>query len=709
VESHQRVFSGGAKILKDIQKSQRSDGRSCGELTRRDFLQRSALLVGGLPAAGYLNRLAPVNLLAGQSSAAKAQANIEGQVASIGNAIISAEWEILPNGMRLIRVQDRASGQMVGGQRPVFALAIRGENDEVLSSAMKLIGSPRIETLSADPGASRFSERLSGKAIITTVEDEQRRVRVRWRGILRDGSHYIRQEVTVEALAGDFPIDRLTLIDLNIPGAEVAGTVKGSPITKGNWFFGLEHPLSQSKVEANRATCSIERQLPLAQRKTASYSCVIGVTAAGQLRRSFLHYIERERAHPYRTFLHYNSWFDLGYFTPYDQTGALEVINAFGRELHQKRGVTLDSFLFDDGWDDHNSLWKFNSGFPNGFAPLRIAAAKYGAAPGIWLSPWGGYDGPRKQRLAYGKLHGYEEDSDGFVLSGPRYFRRFHEVCMEMVRKYGVNQFKFDGTADTSTVHPGSKFNSDFDAMISLIGDLRAAEKDLYVNLTSGTYPSPFWLRYADSTWRGGDDDSFAGVGSNRQQWITYRDADTYDHVVRRGPLYPLNSLMLHGLIFARHAKRLDTDPGHDFPSEIHSYFGTGTQLQEMYITHSLLSDSDWDVLAEAARWSRRNADILVDTHWTGGDPAKLEVYGWASWSPRGGIITLRNPNKVAQTFELDAQSAFELPDGAPGSYTARSPWKDAAGAPPMNLSARQPRTISLQPFEVLTLEAVPQ
>ena len=46
------------------------------------------------------------------------------------------------------------------------------------------------------------------------------------------------------------------------------------------------------------------------------------------------------------------------------------------------------------------------------------------------------------------------------------------------------------------------------------IGELRAKKPDLYVNLTTGTYPSPFWLLYADSIWRGGDDHSFAGVGS---------------------------------------------------------------------------------------------------------------------------------------------------------------------------------------------------
>ncbi|MGH9734703.1 MAG: enterotoxin [Candidatus Acidiferrales bacterium] len=679
------------------------------ELSRRDFLSQAALLTGALPAVGYLSHFDTAPASAMQSTAAKAQANIQGKIASLRNRVISAEWEISPKGLRLIRVKDGTSGQTIGEQGPAFALLIRGDSGEVVSSAMKLIGSPRVEMLEANPAASRFCERVNGRAVSATLEDVRHRVRVYWRAILRDGSHYIRQEIALEAIAGDLPVDRITLMDLSGRGPEVAGSVKGSPITRGNWFFGLEHPLSASKVEGNRATCSINRHLPLAHGKTATYSSVIGVTDTGQLRRGFLRYIERERAHPYRTFLHYNSWFDLGYFTPYDQTGALGVINAFGRELREKRGVVLDSFLFDDGWDDHNSLWKFNSGFPHGFAPLRTDAAKYGAAPGIWLSPWGGYDGPRKQRLAYGKLHGFEESSDGFVLSGPRYFRRFHEVCMDMVRKYGVNQFKFDGTADTSTVYPGSKFNSDFDAMISLIEDLRAAEKNLYVNLTSGTYPSPFWLRYADSTWRGGEDDSFTGVGSDRQQWITYRDAATHEHVVRSGPLYPLNSLMLHGLIYARHAKRLDTDTGHDFPSEVHSYFGTGTQLQEMYITPSLLLGPDWDVLAEAASWSRRNADILVDTHWIGGDPAKLEVYGWASWSPRGGIITLRNPNKVPQTYALDVQSAFELPEGAAESYSARSPWKNAVGTPSVKLRARDTRIINLKPFEVLTLEATPR
>jgi hypothetical protein len=71
-----------------------------------------------------------------------------------------------------------------------------------------------------------------------------------------------------------------------------------------------------------------------------------------------------------------------------------------------------------------------------------------------------------------------------------------------------------------------------------------------------------------------------------------------------------------------------------------------------MYVTPSLLSAEDWDTIAEAAKWARANADVLVDSHWIGGDPNKLEVYGCASWSSRKGILTLRNPLDKPQALQ---------------------------------------------------------
>jgi hypothetical protein len=427
------------------------------------------------------------------------------------------------------------------------------------------------------------------------------------------------------------------------------------------------------------------------------------------MRRAFLAYIERERAHPYRTFLHYNSWYDLGYFTPYDESQAVDRINTFGRELHEKRGVTLDSFLFDDGWDNHSSLWDFNKGFPRAFTAVRDAASKYDASPGIWMSPWGGYSKPKQERIAFGRSEGFEIVDNGYALSGPKYYDRFRSVCIDMIRKYGINQFKFDGTGNVDHVVPGSRFDSDFGAMIHLIGELRQEKPDIYINFTTGTYASPFWLLYADSTWRGGEDDSLTGVGSNRERWITYRDAETYARVVLRGPLYPLNSLMLHGIIYAQYDERLNTDPGDDFDKEVHSYFGSGTQLQELYITPSLLTAKNWDTLAETARWARENASVLKDTHWVGGDPQWLQVYGWASWSPEKAILVLRNPSNQVGTISIDLAKVLELPLNTPTSYIAKSPWRADSDKASIMLDTHTPHKFLLAPFEVLTLELRPK
>ena len=604
-------------------------------------------------------------------------------------------------------VTDRLGGASVTVGDPFSILLTDGR---IFSPRnLKLIGAVAEQAVVPRADSARAADRLAGRSVEAKFASQDGAVEVGWSLVLREGSQYVRQVVTVKAEAGDVAIGRVQLIDLQVPGAAVNGSVQGSPIVAGNWFAGVEDPLSKSKVTNGRATAWVERDLPLRAGQTMTYSSVMGVARAGQMRRDFLAYLELERAHPYRPFLHYNSWYDLGYFTPFDAVSATDRVQAFGRELTEKRGVKLDSFLFDDGWDNHASLWKFNDGFPEGFAPVKAAAEKFGADPGVWMSPWGGYSKPKQERIAFGKAAGYEIVGNGYALSGPTYYAAFRDVCLEMVRKYGVNQFKFDGTGNANSVFKGSNFDSDFAAAIHLISELRAEKPDLFINLTTGTWPSPFWLRYADSIWRGGQDDDVAGVGPYRERWITYRDADTYKGVVQSGPLYPLNSLMLHGIIYARFRKPLATDPGDDFRNEVRSYFGTGTQLQEMYVTPSLLTEKNWDDLAEAAKWSRANAQVLQDTHWVGGDPAWLEVYGWASWTPAKGILVLRNPGAETKTISLKLKDAFELPVGAAERYSARSPWREDVGKAVLDLNAAEMHEFRLAPFEVLTLEMTPR
>jgi hypothetical protein len=629
-----------------------------------------------------------------------------GSEGRIGTPVIEARWPLQNGKPAALEIRDLRSAHTIRLDGP-FRIAL-ADGRIVEPRTMKLLEPERVEELRPDPDASVAAEKLPGISVRCKLGDPAGHFIVDWAVVMRQDAHYVRQVVTITAANTDVQITRVGLIDATAPEMRLTGTVKGSPLTAGEFFLGLEHPLSISRVVHEHGFAEMERVVPLRAGQSVSYSAVIGVARRGQMRRDFLTYIERERAHPYRTFLHYNSWYDIGYENPYTQAQSVDRIHTFGRELHDQRGVTLDSFMFDDGWDDRQGMWAIRKDFKDGFLPLKEAAAKYGTAPGVWLSPWGGYAEAKKERIAQGLKEGYEIENGGFALSGPKYYARFHEICMEMLKKYGVNQFKFDGTGNANAVFKGSVFDSDFDAAIHLIGDLRQVKPDLFINLTTGTYPSPFWLRYADSIWRGGEDHSFAGVGPERERWITYRDSEVYENIVAKGSLYPLNSLMLHGLIFGQYAYHLNNDPGGDFKNEVRDYFGTGTDLQEMYITPSLLTPADWDVLAEAAKWSRANAAVLKDTHWVGGDPRWLQVYGWAAWTPKKAILTLRNPSDQPQDFELDAGRAFELPEGAERRFVAHSPWLDEGAQLLMKLDAEAPHIFHLKPFQVLTLEAIP-
>ena len=259
---------------------------------------------------------------------AKVEINREGF--SVSNAVLSMSWRVAGGGVEGVEFRDNLAHRVLPGQVLPFVL-ILGDGSVLPASEMRMIEAPRVVDLDANPGASRLSERVPGKEVAVDFEDERGRLHVEWQVILRDGSNYIRHQVVLSAKTEDVPLREVRLVDRNLPDAHVIGTVKGSPIVAGTLFVGFEDPLAACAVASERARCWMERELPLKAGQSVTYSSVAGVTAEGQMRRGFLHYLERERAHPYRTFLHYNSWYDMGYFSQYDEAGALDVINAFGR------------------------------------------------------------------------------------------------------------------------------------------------------------------------------------------------------------------------------------------------------------------------------------------------------------------------------------------------------------------------------------------
>jgi hypothetical protein len=632
----------------------------------------------------------------------------------VGNQAISASWSLAPEGLRPLSASDLQNKASLAFSGEAFKIILQ-DGTRYAASAMLAGGEPFVSKLEPDAGSSGLSGRIPGQKVEVPFHSADDRVRVVWRAVARDDANYIRQEIDLVAVRGDENVKEIVWLNETIPGARTAGKVDGSPIVAGSFFLGYEDPMavnsvaSPSRGKAGRAVCRLERNAVLKPGEVLTQSFVVGVAPAGQMRRAFLYYLERERAHPYRPFLHYNSWYDISW-DPFalNEVNCLDAIRTFGESFIKPYGVAVDAMVFDDGWDDPKTLWHFHNGFPKGFAPLAELCKQYNTSLGVWLSPFGGYGEPKKQRLKFGREQGYEINDSGFSLAGPKYYAEFKNACVAMIRSYGVNHFKFDGIASGMYANgSGAAYILDTEAMRRLMLELRHEDPGVYINLTTGSWPSPFWLRFADSLWRQGEDMGFAGEGGKQQQWITYRDQETHKNIVLKGPLYPLNSIMTQGVAYSRRGNAGNPEfNSSGFKDDVRSFFGSGTSLQELYIQPDKLTAEDWKALAEAAKWSRANADVLVDSHWIGGDPARLEIYGYASWSPRKGIIMLRNPDDQPHEFALDVGIAFELPAGVPGSFTLMSPWAEDAQKPPVKAEAGRPFRLALKPFEIVILEA---
>lgn len=257
------------------------------------------------------------------------------------------------------------------------------------------------------------------------------------------------------------------------------------------------------------------------------------------------------------------------------------------------------------------------------------------------------------------------------------------------MHEYRINYFKWDKAGDGVNPH--------FMSLLKLADELHTDDPGLFINVTVGTWPSPFWLNHVDCTWHGGGDVSWIGKGDKREQWLTYRDESALS-VVKRGPLYPLNSIMLHGLVLGRaYQGKIVAEAGNHLRNECRSFFGSGTCMQEVYLSPDLMDDAAWDDLAESAKWSRKHAAVLTDVHMIGGEPAKLEPYGWAAWSPGQAVLTLRNP-------DARPQSVFELAAGTPREISLKSAYQ-VQRVRSLDLTTGRPVTLELQPFEVLVFD----
>ena len=599
----------------------------------------------------------------------------------------------------------------------LFVLMVDGV--PVNASAMKLDPEILKETIPADAASPRLGDHSQAKSFALTFTAPDESYRVMWKPILQDDANYILFDVTVTPLSGDLGLSRLALLDVTAPNAKKYGTPAGTPVVSDRFFFGYHHPTATSQITGDRLTFYWDRSnMVVKQGDAVHMRASIGVYPKDQLRRAFNYYLERERSQAYHQMLHYNAWYDVLHTSrtkKADEAEALERIETFTKELTVKRGVPIESFMFDDPWDNVSGtatdVWQFDPARnPNEWKVMNEVAKKHGSSLGVWMSPQGGWGG-RHVRLATAREHKlpYVITNTVFSLSDPAYLARFRDVCFDFIRNQGVNMFKFDG------FNENPETESEREALVKLIDDMRKEKPDVFINTTCGAWPSPFFLMNSDSIWRGGGDIELKGVGPVREQWLNYRDWTTYLKVVFQSKLFPISSLMTHGVVLAPyvHHKGFDTVTVQEWKNEVRSYFALGMNLQELYIApnnpdtgEALMTDELWDILAEAAKWARANEDVLVDAHWVGGNPGDGQVYGVASWNPTKATLMLRNPSDQPQSIDIEPVTHFEIPKHEKvRTFVMKSPWADEADKPAVTLTAGEVHRFELEPFQVMVLE----
>ncbi|MBQ5617298.1 MAG: hypothetical protein IIU90_06055, partial [Bacteroidaceae bacterium] len=413
-----------------------------------------------------------------------------------------------------------------------------------------------------------------------------------------------------------------------------------------------------------------------------------------QKRRSFLAYSERERAVPWRAFPHYNSWYELNInrnnaspgqeHTNFTDEDILRVMDQWKKNYYDKYGEGIVAFVIDDGWDNYGP-WTFHKGFPNQMRNMAAKAKEMGAGIGAWLGPVGGYGQSGTYRRQYWNGKG------GMQLSNPAYYEAFltaadNLVCQQDgVPGYQLGSdnyvfFKFDGISAQPVAYGpdnGDTGNENAEGIIRLEQYVREnMREDIFFNTTVGTWASPFWYQVSDATWRQeGDHDRIGNNSINRENWITYRDRLVYDLYVSKSPMCPINTLMTHGFILTKYGP-----PGSDSKDyatvlrELRCSFVCGSGMVELYADYEFMNSINngklWEDLAECVAWQKKNADVLPDAHWVGGNPwngASQEVYGWASWNGVKATLALRNGGNSQQTYTFTLREAFEIPANITG------------------------------------------
>jgi len=467
-------------------------------------------------------------------------------------------------------------------------------------------------------------------------------------------------------------LDRIYVEAMTFSRPLFSGGKLGQPLFNDDIFMGVEYPTAETDIRggAVRSGYVVGREIGSAPYR--SHSTILGCSPSAAVRvGAFMDYIDGIRVNGTRPYLLYNSWYDLrNPAIANDSLGimneqrVLGTIDAFRTNLIDRRGIGLDAFVLDDGWDSYERVWGIDSlRFPKGFTAVAGALRGTNTALGLWASPFGGYSN-RDRRVRWANANGYETTGDFLCLAGTKY-HAFYKHAMEGYEKnFGVGYFKWDGMllscSEPHHGHPPGMYSrgAQVDAYCDIMNAVRKRDPHVFLNITTGAWLSPWWLRYADCMWMQGEDFAYqenAPSLDDRQKSITYKDVVLYDDLRRMGLLFPVSGLMTHGIIKGRYNLLGGANESiSSFCDESMMYFGRGVMMWELYISPDLLSQAEWDAIASSVKWAKANLEVLRNTRMVLGDPRKGEAYGFLHMKREKGILLVRNPGPAGRAVHLN-------------------------------------------------------
>jgi hypothetical protein len=499
---------------------------------------------------------------------------------------------------------------------------------------------------------------------------------------LQPKDFYTRQWLELRVIGtGTYFIDSLAVAKNQWASARFNLGGFGQPLFARDLFLGLEYPTSLNTVAGPTVALASIVGLDIPPEGFTSEPAVIGVASAGQVHQSFMEYVRRIRAAPVRPFVMYNTWRDLQWYkmrglntVAMNSENTLARVHEIDELLLKKYNLHLDAFMLDDGWDNMSNLWTIDfKRFPNGFLELTSALQSLDSNLGLWLGPAGGYY-QHAHRVATARSQGMEVTSNGeyLCLAGHNYRQFLRQMLLKYQKEYHIKIFKLDGLIKGCNMpnhgHPIGIYSREADvrAFIEILETLRNEDPQIFLDITSGLWLSPWWLRWADAVWMGGKDYDYLDAVpylTERQAAISYRDAGIFENYQRHQVQLPISSLTIHSILRAN-ALELggEQETLDDWKDALVNFATIGSRFFELYISPSLLSRPDWDALGQTVHWWRANAHPLLDNStMVLGDPTRREVYGYLHYSPEKTLLTLRNPFIKPQRVELrlDDQAGF--------------------------------------------------